>query len=171
MSRPGVSVVMPFAGSAAEAQRALDALLALEAGPDDELILSDNSGVCPPSDRVTVVRAAGESSPSHARNVGAEYASRDWVLFLDADCRAEPQLIENYLAHPVADEVGALAGEVVPASQGFTFAARYGAARSFLGQSAHLAHSYMPRAVAANLLVRRSAFEQIGGFYEGVRAA
>jgi GT2 family glycosyltransferase len=171
VSRPGVSVVMPFAGSAAEAQRALDALLALDAGPDDELILSDNSGVCPPSDRVTVVRAAGESSPSHARNVGAEYASREWVLFLDADCRAEPRLIENYLAHPVADDVGALAGEVVPASQGFTFAARYGAARSFLGQSAHLAHSYMPRAVAANLLVRRSAFEQIGGFYEGVRAA
>jgi hypothetical protein len=32
-------------------------------------------------------------------------------------------------------------------------------------------HPYRPRAVAANLLVRRAAFEQIGGFYEGVRAA
>jgi hypothetical protein len=29
----------------------------------------------------------------------------------------------------------------------------------------------MPRAAAANLLVRRDAFEAIGGFYEGVRAA
>ena len=29
----------------------------------------------------------------------------------------------------------------------------------------------MPRAVAANLMVRRAAFEQVGGFYEGVRAA
>ena len=29
----------------------------------------------------------------------------------------------------------------------------------------------MPRAVAANLLVRRAAFEAVGGFYEGVRAA
>ncbi len=29
----------------------------------------------------------------------------------------------------------------------------------------------MPRAVAANLLVRQVAFEQVGGFFEGVRAA
>src|ERR1019366_7977325 len=47
----------------------------------------------------------------------------------------------------------------------------YGAARSFLGQAAHLAHPYLPRAAAANLLVRRRAFELVGGFYEGVRAA
>jgi hypothetical protein len=50
-------------------------------------------------------------------------------------------------------------------------AARYGAARSFLSQRRHLAHPYLPRAVAANLLVRRAAFEQVGGFYEGLRAA
>src|ERR1019366_7475177 len=36
---------------------------------------------------------------------------------------------------------------------------------------AHLAHSYSPRALAANLMVQREAFEQIGGFYEGLRAA
>ena len=71
----------------------------------------------------------------------------------------------------MAPAVGALAGEVVPAPGGRTLAARYGAARSFLRQEAHLAHPYRPRAVAANLLVRRAAFEQVGGFYEGVRAA
>jgi hypothetical protein len=60
---------------------------------------------------------------------------------------------------------------VVPAEEGLTFAARYGAARNFLGQQGHLSHPYLPRAVAANLLVRRRAFEEIGGFYEGVRAA
>jgi hypothetical protein len=50
-------------------------------------------------------------------------------------------------------------------------AGRYGAQRSFLSQHAHLAHPFRPRAVAANLLVRRRAFEQVGGFYEGLRAA
>jgi Glycosyl transferase family group 2 len=71
----------------------------------------------------------------------------------------------------VADDVGALAGEVVPMPGADTLASRYGSARSFLSQQAHLNHPYRPRAVAANLLVRRAAFEQIGGFYEGVRAA
>jgi hypothetical protein len=92
-------------------------------------------------------------------------------LFLDADCEAPHWLLDAYFAEPVPPEVGALAGEVVPAPDGTTLAARYGAARSFLSQEAHLAHSFLPRAVAANLLVRRAAFEQVGGFYEGVRAA
>jgi Glycosyl transferase family group 2 len=59
----------------------------------------------------------------------------------------------------------------VPSADGATLAAQYGAARSFLSQATHLAHPYLPRAVAANLLVRRAAFEQVGGFYEGMRAA
>jgi hypothetical protein len=143
----------------------------LAVGPDDELILADNSGLGLRSDRVRVISAPGERSPSHARNVGAEHAGRDWILFLDADCRALPALLDNYFAQPVGDRIGALAGEVAPAPGADSFAARYGAARSFLGQGAHLAHPFLPRAVAANLLVRREAFEVIGGFYEGVRAA
>ncbi len=171
MSRPPVSVVMPFAGSVADAERALDALAALRVAPGDELILADNSGVARARGGVHVVVAATERSPSHARNVGAEHAHGEWLLFLDADPRADPELIDQYFAQPIDEQVGALAGEVVALSGATTLAARYGAARQFLGQDAHLAHPYLPRAVAANLLVRRSAFEQIGGFYEGVRAA
>jgi hypothetical protein len=165
---------MPFAGSRAEADTALAALRALNTGPGDELILADNAGVAPLDDRVTIVPATGEQSPSHARNAGAARASRPWILFLDADCAAPADLLERFFAVNVGDKVGALAGAVVPAGSGSrppSLAERYGAAKSFLDQDAHLAHPFMPRAVAANLLVRREAFEGIGGFYEGVRAA
>jgi hypothetical protein len=175
MSRLGVSVVMPFAGSRAEADTALATLHELNIGPDDELILADNAGVAPADERVTVVPATGEQSPSHARNAGAARASRPWILFLDADCVAPAELLDRFFARSVGDDVGALAGAVVAApgsgSRPPGLAERYGAAKSFLDQDAHLAHPFMPRAVAANLLVRREAFEAIGGFYEGVRAA
>jgi GT2 family glycosyltransferase len=175
VSRPAVSVVMPFAGDAHAAHAAIDALLALELRPGDELILADNSGTIDPPARprggVAVIRAVGERSPSHARNAGAAAAHCDWILFLDADCRAPRGLLDAYFTAPVADDVGALAGEVVPMPDAETLVSRYGSARSFLSQQAHLSHPYRPRAVAANLLVRRAAFEQIGGFYEGVRAA
>jgi len=171
VSRPEVTVVMPFAGDAAAAQNAIDALLALELRPGDELILADNSGGVGARGGVLVVRATRERSPAHARNVGAAKAHGEWILFLDADCRAPAGLLDAYFAAPVADDVGALAGEVVPMPGGDTLVSRYGTARSFLSQQAHMNHPYRPRAVAANLLVRRAAFEQIGGFYEGVRAA
>lgn len=171
MTRPTVSVVMPFAGSAGAAREALAALRALATRDGDELILADNSGLAPADPVVRVIRAGAERSPAHARNFGAEHATGDWILFLDADCRAPGDLLDAYFAAPVAGDIGALAGEVAPAGDAATLAERYGAARSFLNQRAHLAHPYLPRAVAANLMVRREAFEQVGGFFEGVRAA
>jgi GT2 family glycosyltransferase len=171
VSRPPVSVVMPFAGEELAAQAAVDVLLGLELRVGDELILSDNSGTARARGGVAVVKAPGERSPAHARNVGAAHAHAEWILFLDADCLVPGDLLDAFFAAPIADDVGALAGEVIPLPSGDTLAARYGSARGFLSQQTHLNHPYRPRAVAANLLVRRAAFEQIGGFYEGVRAA
>jgi GT2 family glycosyltransferase len=210
MSRPAVSVVMPFAGDPAASRTALQTLSELHTRPGDELILADNSGVSGDGlivaagsgvsgdelivaagsgvsgdelivadsrevvggvDAIHVVRATAERSPAHARNVGAEHSQCDWILFVDADCRAPGDLLDSYFRRPIDPDVGAVAGEVKADADATTLAGRYGATRSFLGQAAHLAHPYLPRAAAANLLVRRAAFEQLGGFYEGVRAA
>ncbi|HEY6396493.1 MAG TPA: glycosyltransferase [Solirubrobacteraceae bacterium] len=171
MNRPTVSVVMPFAGDLAAARAAVATLLALETRPGDELILSDNSDVVRDARGVNVVSATAERSPAHARNAGAEQARGEWILFVDADCRVPRTLLGGYFAEPIADDIGALAGDVRPTLDGQTLVQRYGAARGFLNQRAHLQHPFKPRAVAANLMVRRSAFEQVGGFLEGLRAA
>ncbi len=172
MSRPAVSVVIPFAGDAQAARASIAMLGSLRTDPDDELILCDNSGTAPAdSGPVLVVRATGERSPAHARNAGATHARREWILFLDADTRAPADLLDRYFAAEIAPCTGILAGEIRPAPGPGTLAARYGAARNFLGQRAHLAHPYRPRAAAANLLVRQAAFAAAGGFREGLRAA
>jgi len=169
---------MPFAGDRAAAEAAMGSLRALAVRAGDELILVDNSSPGATSDLhgddaagpIRVLVAGGERSPAHARNVGAAAAQNEWILFLDADTVPGPGLLEAFFRGGVGDDVGAVAGEVHPAPGEGTLSARYGAARSFLGQRSHYEHPYRPRAAAANLLVRRAAFEQLGGFYEGVRA-
>lgn len=171
--RPAVSVVMPFSGDAGAARAAVATLSGLAIARDDQLILVDNSAsaeVTVPTG-IEVVPAQAERSPAHARNAGAERARGEWILFLDADCDAPAELLDAYFSEPIDERTGALAGQVSPAPAAQALAARYGAARGFLNQRQHLAHPYRPRAVAANLMVRRQAFEQVGGFYEGLRAA
>jgi Glycosyl transferase family group 2 len=172
---------MPFAGTAGEAQAALGSLTTLELGRDDELILADNCGAAlglaqaQPACAVLVrvIDARGERSPAHARNAGAAAGDAEWILFLDADTVAPPELLHRYFAEPIADDVGAVAGGIVaaPLAPSAGSVARYGAHKNFLDAGAHLAHPFLPRAAAANLLVRRAAFDAVGGFFEGLRAA
>jgi GT2 family glycosyltransferase len=230
ITRPPVAVVMPFAGTPAEARESLAALASLRTRPGDAVVLADNSGTVPsaavvdsstgsgdidhagsapphagsapphagsapphagsdpssagsddtaaapaapaaPAVAVTVVRATGEHSPARARNAGAAATEQAWILFLDADCRPSADLIDAFFAEPIPDDVGALAGEIHALPSGDSLAARYGVSRNFLNSSTHMAHPFRPRVAAANLLVRRAAFDVVGGFREGIRAA
>ncbi len=181
MTRPAISVVIPFAGSAVEARVVLRRFGQLALRDGDQLIISDNSGTVRhpraksrtatgSAVKSTVVRAAGEASASRARNVGAGAANNDWILFLDADVYPPADLVDAFFAQPIADNVGAVTGDIYGIPDSSTLAARYGTARNFLGQRSHVMNPYRPRASSANLLVRRAAFEQIGGYTEGIWA-
>jgi GT2 family glycosyltransferase len=178
MTRPPVSVVVPFAGSREQATAVVRMLNAIDTRPDDELIIADNSGTAPPMaaalfrDRATprFVSAPGEASAAHSRNVGATAAGNDWILFLDSDVIAPAGLLDSFFAEPIDERVGAITGDIAGIPDTRTLAARYGTARNFLGQRSHVNNPVRPRASSANLLVRRAAFEQVGGYTEGIWA-
>jgi GT2 family glycosyltransferase len=146
----------------------------LELRPGDELILADNTrdgmprDALPPS--VQVVPAPAERSAYHARNIGARAASHDWILFLDADCRPVPHLLDAYFEQPPPPECGALAGVVVGAGGQSAVIARYARARGFLNMAGGNAGPGWRIAVGGNVLVRRAGFDGIGGFVEGIRS-
>ncbi len=172
--RPAVSVVVPFAGGRAEADELLGTLAALSVRAGDELIVADNNPeptVTPPGGpgAIRVVRAAGERSSYFARNLGAEAAVNEWLLFTDADCVPEPDLIDAFFAPPPGSGVGAVSGSVV-AAPGPSLVERWSASRGLLGHRAAANLPGGPAAVTANLLVRRTAWRSVGGFCEGVRS-
>jgi GT2 family glycosyltransferase len=168
-----VSVVLPFHGTPEEAGRALDALVAIDRTPEDELIVVDNSsaGIVPARAGVRVVPADAEHSAYYARNIGSAAATNAWLLFVDADCRPRVDILARYFDAPAADSVGALIGEVVGVGEQDALVARYARARGHLGQLAHWTFPFRPWGVTANLLVRREAWASVGGFHEGIRSA
>lgn len=185
-------MVVPFAGGREDAERLDRSLAGLELGEDDEAIVADNSvaGMYAESPGVRVTRATRERSSYYARNAGAaatanqrdcrvSRALRDpsftrvdegrWLLFTDADCVPEAGLIDAYFSEPPADDVGALAGSVISDPGQQHFLARYASDRGFLDQEAGL-HTAADAAATANLAVRRAAFDEVGGFTEGIRS-
>jgi glycosyltransferase involved in cell wall biosynthesis len=169
-ARPPVAVVVPFYGSVPAAHAAAARLAALRVRPGDELLLADNTEARVPADGmpsgVVVARCPVVRSAYAARNEGARRTSAPWVLFVDADCHLPPDLVDRFFEPPPAVGIGAVAGAVhgMPDQPGFVPA--YIRSRRHLDQAELRAHSYRPMAVTANLLVRRSAWEALGGFAE-----
>lgn len=160
----------------------LAGLARLRRRADDELIVADNTaggvvagvagkGVRSDPQRLAplrIVPATAERSSYHARNAGARMASNGWLLFMDADCVPAPGLLDVYFAEPVPDDCGAVSGLIVgdPVQRGWL--PRYARSRSFLRvDQGLLGHEATP---AGNVLVRRDAFEAVGGFAEGIRS-
>src|SRR2546423_12759629 len=92
---------MPFAGSDADARRALVALVRIRLAPGDELVVADNTrrglmSAAAGSSSVRVVPPGTERSSYHARNCGAQQARGEWLLVIASDCPPEPDLVERY---------------------------------------------------------------------------
>lgn len=172
LGRPTVSVVVPFLGTADQARTMLGYVSQLDLRSGDEVIVADNTadnvvaGLAP--DAVRVIHAAEEGSAYYPRNVAADLASGEWLLFTDADCIPVPGLLDAYFAEEITSACGALAGEVE--AEGDDLLARYAESRGLLSPKSLLAHPYLPAAATANLMVRRAAWSALGGFLEGVKS-
>jgi glycosyltransferase involved in cell wall biosynthesis len=172
--RPPVSVAVPFVGDRAAATLLAENLARLRLQPGDQLLVADNTTRGMPAAALPagarVVRAAAERSSYHARSAGANAASNEWILFLDADCRPVPELLEAYFAEPVDPRCGAIAGTVTGNPEQGALIARYARARGFLNLAGGGEGPDWRIAVGGNVLVRRTAFREIGGFAEGIRS-
>lgn len=177
MLEPRVTIIVPFAGIQNEGVVLLKHLRALERERADRVLIVDNSPDARPGRflgqgaiDIDVLIAGGERSSYYARNRGVLATQSEWILFMDADCQPAPDLLKHYFGRAIAEDVGIIVGEVEPAEGGGEITAQFAARRRHLNQGDSLA-APRPFGATANLMVRRRAWEEAGGFSEGIRSA
>lgn len=159
-----VTVVVPVRNRPGLVREAIDSLLAQTRLPDEIIVVDDGSTdgtvrvLETYGDRIHVIRTSG-LGPSGARNAGVSAARGDLIGFLDSDDLWPPTSLESQIqvltGNPSADAVwGASKWVIMP-----------GGAPLF---------PRPPSVVEKNLslctmLFRRSVFERIGTFNEGLR--
>jgi mycofactocin system glycosyltransferase len=181
-SWPGVSVIVPTRNRAAQLERCLRALCALDYPPERlEIIVVDDSSQDESAQllqrlaaefagrghRLRSVRQTGHLGAARSRNRGASLASYALLAFLDDDCLPAPDWLRALVPF-LQDESVAAVGGMIRAYDLRSRLGRYEDVRSslFMGvrpQEVSPAGplTYLP---TANLLVRRSAWQAIGGF-------
>src|SRR5438445_5611131 len=100
MTRPSVSLIVPFADTDTELQRLLADLRQVRLARGDEVIIADNrrrhGGTESDRDRVSIVEATGTRAAGYARNCAARTATGEWLLFIDADTQPPSSLLDDY---------------------------------------------------------------------------
>ncbi|HLE03384.1 MAG TPA: radical SAM protein [Anaerolineales bacterium] len=114
---------------------------------------------------ITGVDTSTKVTPGRARNLGAAKASGEILLFLDDDCEADPEWVRESILELKDPAVGAAGGMVAGKSSGFI-------ARSVdfanFGQC-QTGRRMEGRLWTASFAVRKTLFDQSGGFDESIR--
>jgi glycosyltransferase involved in cell wall biosynthesis len=184
---PRVSVIMPIFNGEAFLDEAIDSAMA-QSMDDFELLLCDDgstdgstsiarSWAARHPDKVRYLEHPGHANmgPSHTRNVGMAAARGQYVAFLDADDVWHPRKLAEQIAvmeaHP---EVGMVCGTVrywASWDGGEDVLVPTGHAQNRVIRSPETSLAVYPLGSAAapcpsDMLVRRAAVEQVGGFDE-----
>src|SRR3954470_1388602 len=144
-----IAVVVAARDAAASVGRTLAALEGAEvvvvddASDDDTAAVAERAGA-------RVVRLARQGGPGAARNAGVAATSAPLLAFTDADCEPAPGWLDALRG--ALRDADLVTGRVLPA----------GPARTF-DRTLQL-DGVSPRFETANLAVRRTTFDAVGGF-------
>jgi mycofactocin glycosyltransferase len=171
-----VDVVVPYRGEAAGLEELRVRLAELRLQPGDSILVVDNTprpAPIEPGGDVPVIHAPETATPGFARNRGVERGRAEWLVFFDADTEPSSDVLNRYFDPAPGPRTALLAGGVVDEEvpPDAPPAARYAYLREIMSQDNTYRLGPWSFPQTANAACMRTAFEQVGGFREDIRAA
>ncbi|MCJ8283392.1 MAG: glycosyltransferase [Rivularia sp. ALOHA_DT_140] len=173
--QPEVSVVIPIYNGTADLPELINCLLAQTYSKERvEYLLVDNNSSDGTSELLKLalencpikIRALSENeiqSSYAARNTGIRQAEGEIIAFTDADCRPQPQWLEELVQPFINQNVVIVAGEIT-ALPSKSLLERYADRQETLSQKHTLANKFCAYGQTANLAISRLALEKAGLF-------
>ncbi|AVT28837.1 glycosyl transferase family 2 [Plantactinospora sp. BC1] len=174
---PGISVVVPVRGRVAELADLLESLAVAAArcpAPVEVVVVDDSCAEDAARHRANCERAGARyvTGPRHVgakRNLGVALARHDLVLFTDSDCQLAPDVLQRHVSrlHSAPRHVAGVAGPTrVRDSDTAVF--RVARRSPYLNTAFDrpIRYTRVTWATTSNLALRKSAFQQVGGFAE-----
>ncbi|MBA4748300.1 MAG: glycosyltransferase [Sphingopyxis sp.] len=168
-----VTVIIPHYNDLVRLDRCLQSLEA-QTYPKaaTTVIVADNASPCGPAavEKLIAGRArlvhATERGAGPARNAGAAATTTPLLAFIDSDCVAEPQWLENGIAGLAKYDIcGGTVRVLIEAGTTWTAAQAFEAVFAF-DNAAYVRDKGF--SVTANLFTRRKIFDEVGPFANGV---
>lgn len=186
--QPRVTAILVVRNGEEWLDRTLPALAAQTRRPDDFVLVdaasSDGSSArltaAAPSRYVTAPAGTFGSGVQHGlASLGPSESPDDWLWLLSADTIPDPRALERLLAAVEVAPSVAIAGPKLVDPEDRAFLLSYGESISRLGETVHLVDGELDQAQydsdgdvlgvdAPGMLVRRSMWEQLGGFDPGL---
>ena len=195
VSHPLVSVIIPNKDSRQMLEKCIDSILERSTYDHYEIIIAENNSTDPEifeyyrrlrkDGRITVVEKNDGFNFSAINNFAVRYAKGEYLLFLNNDIEVTtPEWIEGLLGNVMRKEVGVCGCKLLYPDgtiqhAGTVIGIGGIAGHAFLGMDAKKS-GYLHKAsiqldysavTAACMMVKRSAFEEAGGFTEELKVA
>lgn len=172
-----ISVVIPVRNEERSIGILLEALFA-QSLPPDEIVITDGGSTDATATiiqeyinrgaPVRLIRTT-KAFPGRGRNLAADRASNEWLAFTDAGIRPAPDWLKALAARASEDPtVDVVYGSYEPVVDTFF---KECAAISYVSPPAEIEGSLMRSQSIASALMRRLAWEKVGGFPEHLRSA
>lgn len=171
-----IAVIVPVRNEEDSISVLLDGLLKQTRAPDEIIITDGGStdattsiidGYVQRGSPIKLVRARA-ALPGRGRNLAATAASCEWLAFIDAGIRPEADWLEKLAARATDASADVVYGAFQPVTDSlFTECA----AIAYLPPPAHTPEGEVRPRFIASALMRRQAWQKVGGFPEHLRSA